>query len=602
MPNTSLKKSFDGSRIIYVVARFLCTGILPIHGLLPSPAYGQDFKPEQFDQNLIEESLRDQQILREEMLLEQEILREEMEQIRIEIQRIMKEIALSMREEALKLKAELEGLQLETKAIQEEILGILEKSKQDFADGKQEMQKELEQMRKEAKTMTTEIKQVLQEQKAVWKQETEGLQESLIEARNEMNSAKADSKEVLQSSRSAFSDFKQEQNSTLADSREESSAAMLEAGNTFKKSQQDYKDKSKSITNELVASMKDARESMQRKQQAQRQDSENSQREVLAALKTSKNKRIAELKHDTAKKNLQNKKSIRSTLKQEKKQGRIKKVEKRQILLKESKPKIRDTKTKNSRKTERPKNRVVSKAKEKKVNKLLARKKATRKESVLQSSQDNKSEIVSEGQEALDKDFNRTFGDTKIKEIEKKPEQKIGVVEDTESVVASLPDTKLPASEETPQEKLSQFSKNITDLKNEIKNSNQNPELLLIQLGDAYLEAQHFMDSQEGNEERQTLLNFSEEKELLLGSYEQAAWAYKLALTFNQKSARTHLKIGRIYDEMEDGENALMYAKLAHQIFKRDHKSSELEEAQSFIESLTSKYEDNSEKKTVHKG
>lgn len=105
------------------------------------------------------------------------------------------------------------------------------------------------------------------------------------------------------------------------------------------------------------------------------------------------------------------------------------------------------------------------------------------------------------------------------------------------------------------------------------------------------------MDSQEGNEERQILLNFSEEKELLLGSYEQAAWAYKLALTFNQKSARTHLKIGRIYDEMEDGENALMYAKLAHQIFKRDHKSSELEEAQSFIESLTSKYEDNSEKK-----
>jgi hypothetical protein len=57
------------------------------------------------------------------------------------------------------------------------------------------------------------------------------------------------------------------------------------------------------------------------------------------------------------------------------------------------------------------------------------------------------------------------------------------------------------------------------------------------------------------------------------------------------------LKIGRIYDEMEDGKNSLMYVKLAHQIFKKAHKSSEMHETQAFIESLTTKYKDISDKK-----
>ena len=60
------------------------------------------------------------------------------------------------------------------------------------------------------------------------------------------------------------------------------------------------------------------------------------------------------------------------------------------------------------------------------------------------------------------------------------------------------------------------------------------------------------MDSKQDAEERQNLVNISQEQDLLLGSYEQAAWAYKPALTFNWKSAETHLKIAKIYDEMEE--------------------------------------------------
>ena len=55
------------------------------------------------------------------------------------------------------MKAELQGLQLGTKAIQKELLGILEKSKNDFLAGKEEMKRELQKMRVEAKSMTQEI-------------------------------------------------------------------------------------------------------------------------------------------------------------------------------------------------------------------------------------------------------------------------------------------------------------------------------------------------------------------------------------------------------------------------------------------------------------
>ncbi len=170
-----------------------------------------------------------------------------------------------------------------------------------------------------------------------------------------------------------------------------------------------------------------------------------------------------------------------------------------------------------------------------------------------------------------------------------------------ELVVASLSDAPAKTAEKSSQEKVSRFSKNITDLKKELKKANGNPGILLAKLGDAYLEAQRFISSQKGEEERQKLFDLSEDQGLLLGSYEQAAWAYKLSLNFTKKSAETHLKIGKIYDEMADGQNALMHAKLAHQIFKKRDNSNQMKETQAFIEMLTTKYENGSAKKVVRR-
>jgi len=524
MRNTSLARSSGRSAVLCVTVRaFFFIFLL----CLPLPTSAQDFIPEKFDPALIEETLKDQAILREEMALDQVILREEMEQIRLEIQRIMKEIALSMKVEALKLKSELEELKEETQRIQKEIIATLEKSKHDFLEGKEEMQQEMQKMREEAKILTKEIKQILEDQKDVWQQETAALQDSLLEVRGEMNSAKVDSNEALLASRAASQKFKKEQVVIMTDSRSKSNAAMLDAGITLKESQEDYKQTSDNINKELMADIKDTQEEMQRRQKAQQKDSKNSQQEILAALKDAKKKRLAELKQGSTRKKLRKKKTIQPVKKQIQKKRPVKTVKKRRTL--------------------------TAKAKVKTVDRQGAEKQTDERLSLEQPLPTVKAEpvIVAE-------------------------------------VVAETP-------EEVLQKEVSRLSKNITNLKTELKKESGNPGTLLTKLGDAYLEAQHFMNSQ-NDKERQRLLDLSDTQDLLLGSYEQAAWAYKLSLDFTQKNAETHLKIGKIYDEMADGRNALMHAKLAHQILKRGDNSRRLKEAQTFIEMLTTKYENTSAK------
>ena len=567
MRNASLTKNPGHSAVL----RSAKIGIFSVFFLLQflsldTPA--QDFLPEKFDKALIQESLRDQEFLREEMLLEQEILREEMEQIRLEIQRIMREITLSMKGEAQKLQAELEGLKEETQRIQQEILATLQKSKQDFIEGQEEMRKELLNMRQEAKAMTEEIQEVLQEQKLVWQQETAVLQGSLVTARKEMNAAKVNAETALQSSRSAITDFKKEKEVTMADSRAKSDMAMSEAGEAFKESQNDYKIAVSSITKELMADMKETRENMQKRQTAQKRDSENTQHEVLAALQTAKNQRLKELTRDATRQKLQKKKNIRAKEVQTRKKEQTAKVEKRKAPVRKPAAKTPDKKRKEKQKTERQKEQKKS---------ALIKKKAEKQPDVLKP--------ASPG--ALDKEIDAKIG--------RPEEKKRRPIEKDENLVI-VATAKAKTAEEPLQEKVSGFSKNITNLKTELKKESGNPGALLVKLGDAYLEAQRFISSQKDAKDRQKILALSENQDFLLGSYEQAAWAYKLSLTFNHKSAETHFKVGKLYDEMGDGVNALMHTKLALQIFKRRDNSRQIEETLAFIEILTKKYKIKSEK------
>ena len=148
---------------------------------------------------------------------------------------------------------------------------------------------------------------------------------------------------------------------------------------------------------------------------------------------------------------------------------------------------------------------------------------------------------------------------------------------------------KLTLKEE--KQKLLDFGNKIKILKKRVKTKSGSASKELIELGNKYLEAQRFIDSRD-DLAKLTLLEFANQKDLYLGSYEQAAWAFKIALSFNRNKGETHLTIGKIYDEINDGENAIMYARLAHLVFRHKNNKVKSQEAQSFIETLEKKYGD----------
>jgi hypothetical protein len=493
-------------------------------------------EPFQFDAINREETLRDQQILREQMQLQQEILRQEMEKIRVETQKIMKDISLAMKEEAVKLKEELVDLQKDTTRVNKEILETLENAKKDFSEGREEMRKELENMRKEAKSLTKEISVVLEDQQHIWKEETVSLQDSLLEAKADLAAAQADTGDVLESTREAYNQFQEDKVVTMNDSKDKSGKAMDEAGQGLQKSKRDYKKASEKTAAEILAGMKEAKDSLKRRQALQKKDAANANRQVLASIQKDRLSRNAELQNSKLQNN--------ANLKKAKQFGQSNQADTRQASLR------------------RANTRASAKART-----------------------GPKTDGIGDDETG---DFGDGVSDARgVREFsnDQQPSLRDGNGSESQEgleVALTLEDQK---------KRFFEFGNRIKILKKQIeaKSGNASPEL--IELGYAYLEAQRFIDSRD-DIEKVALLQFANKKGLPLGSYEQAAWAFKIALTFNTNKAETHLQIGKIYDEVNDGDNPIMYSKLAHLFFKKNENASKMEETQNFIESLTIKYED----------
>lgn len=493
-------------------------------------------EPFQFDEINREETLRDQQILREQMQLQQDILREEMEKIRVETQKIMKDISLAMKEEAVQLKEDLVDLQEETTRVNKEILETLEKAKEDFSEGREEMRKELENMRKEAKSMTKEIAVVLEEQQHIWKEETVSLQDSLLEAKADLAAAQADTGDALDSTREAYVQFQEDKVVTMDDSKDKSGQAMDEAGKGLQKSKRDYKKASEKTAAEILAGMKEAKDSLKRRQALQKKDAANTNRELLASVQKDRLSRNAELRKSKQQNN--------ANLRKAKQFDQSNQADTRQASLRRA--------------------NIQASAKART---------GSRTDNVGDDETGGFGEGVSDARGFLEFPSDQ----------ESSSRDKNGA-ENQEGMEVAL-------TLEEQKERFFDFGNRIKILKKQIEAKSGNASRELIELGYAYLEAQRFIDSRD-DLEKVALLQFAQKKGLPLGSYEQAAWAFKIALTFNTEKAETHLRIGKIYDEVNDGDNAIMYARLAHSLFKKNRKTTKMEEAQNFIESLTIKYED----------
>jgi len=144
---------------------------------------------------------------------------------------------------------------------------------------------------------------------------------------------------------------------------------------------------------------------------------------------------------------------------------------------------------------------------------------------------------------------------------------------------------------EEKKQKLFEFGNQIKILRKKVKAKSGSASKEFIELANKYLETQRFIDSLD-DLEKLALLKISNQKNLHLGSHEHAAWAFKISLDFNRNQGETHLTIGKIYDKISDGENAIMYARLANLVFIKKNNQTKIQEAQSFIESLEKKYGD----------
>ncbi|MEK9628039.1 MAG: hypothetical protein VW455_03360 [Nitrospinota bacterium] len=432
----------------------------------------------------------------------------------------------------------MEKLQEETSRINKEIVESLEEAKADFSEGREDMRKELENMRKEAKSLGKEISVVLEDQKEIWKEETVNLQDSLMEAKAELAAAQADSGEILESSRAAYREFQVDKVVTMNDSKDKSGKAMAQAEDTLQRSTKDYKKASERTAAEILAQMKNAKDSLKRRQAISRQEAANTNRELLASVQKDKLSRNAELRTSRL--------QTGADLKKARQFGQAASAESRQAALRRA-----DTQ-------------------------------ASQKSRLGKTAEVGGDEGTGEfGDRALD-----ARGALESFEDQSDPNRR----RRGGGFAGEEDGTNAPLSLEEQKKRLFEFGNRIKILKKQIEAKSGNAAPELIELGNEYLGAQRFIDSRD-DIEKLALLKFANEEALPLGSYEQAAWAFKIALRFNNKGD-THLTIGKIYDEINDGKNAIMYAKLAHLVFRQKRNSAKIKEAESFIESLSKKYGD----------
>jgi tetratricopeptide (TPR) repeat protein len=135
------------------------------------------------------------------------------------------------------------------------------------------------------------------------------------------------------------------------------------------------------------------------------------------------------------------------------------------------------------------------------------------------------------------------------------------------------------------QAKLAEFSNRIKKLLGEIRNRRGDEQTIFLELGNAYLESQRFLDSLD-SQDRLKLTNYASHSRVTLGSYEQALWTFKMALSRNPNDGDTNFLMGKIFSEIGNTNEALERAKNAEYLFAKNHELERAAETRSFIDSL----------------
>ncbi len=135
------------------------------------------------------------------------------------------------------------------------------------------------------------------------------------------------------------------------------------------------------------------------------------------------------------------------------------------------------------------------------------------------------------------------------------------------------------------QTKLAQFSARIKKLLKQMKSERRDNRKIFLDLGNAYLESQQYLNSLE-HAERVKLTRYAPHSGITLGSYELALWTYKVALTKNPNDGDTNFLMGKVFSEMGNSDRALERVRNAENLFIKNRELERAAETRSFIDSL----------------
>lgn len=135
------------------------------------------------------------------------------------------------------------------------------------------------------------------------------------------------------------------------------------------------------------------------------------------------------------------------------------------------------------------------------------------------------------------------------------------------------------------QAKLTQLSARIKKLLEQMKGGRHDNRKIFLDLGNAYLESQRYLNSLD-YEEQIKLTRYAPHSGTALGSYELALWTYKVALTKNPNDGDTNFLMGKVFSEIGNQDEALERVRNAENLFIKNHDSDKAAETRSFIDSL----------------
>lgn len=139
------------------------------------------------------------------------------------------------------------------------------------------------------------------------------------------------------------------------------------------------------------------------------------------------------------------------------------------------------------------------------------------------------------------------------------------------------------------KEKLTVFSNQIKKLKLEMARGEKNMRPGLIEIGRLNIESQHYQANLKPDE-RSKIIEHANHSDTILGNFDMAVWTLKSAVRLNPESGSTHLQLAQLFEEMQEGAEAIHHAKLAEHLFRKKNQKKRAAEAKTLGQTIYKKF------------